>query len=50
MDKKIVTFGDIETEKRKFNYSKNPIFLKDESTDNVLLSNKFFSGEKTINT
>ena len=29
MDKKIITFGDIEIEKHKFHLRKNSIFLED---------------------
>ena len=45
MGKEIITFGNTEIEKQKFHCYD---FLKD--TDNMLGSNKIFSGEKTINT
>ena len=46
MGNKIITFGDIEVEKHKFNRYKYPIFLNNVNIDNILVSNKFFSGEK----
>ena len=45
MGKEIITFGNTEIEKQKF-YCYD--FLKD--TNNILGSNKIFSGEKTIST
>ena len=42
MGKKILTFGDIEIGKEKFS--------EDVNINNALVSNKIFSGEKTINT
>ena len=47
MGKKILTFGDIETEKDKFYCYKIPLFLEDIDIDNV--SNKISSGEKNFN-
>ena len=35
---KIITLGDIETEKQKFHYCKNPILVKDVDFDKVLIS------------
>ena len=46
MGKVILTFGDIEIEKDKFYYYKTPIFLEDININNILVSNKIFSGEK----
>ena len=36
MDKEMITFGDIEVEKRKFHRYKNTIFLNDVKTDDIL--------------
>ena len=46
MSKEIITFGDIEIEKRKLHCYKNPIFLKDVDIDNMLISDKVSSSEK----
>ena len=46
MSKKIITFGDIETEKNKFYHHKSPIFLKDADIEKILVSNKIYSAEK----
>ena len=46
MGKVILTFGDIENEKDKFYYYKTPIFVEDVNINNILVSNKIFSGEK----
>ena len=46
----IITVGDLETEKHKPHRYKSPIFLKDVDINNVLVSNKISSDEKTINT
>ena len=46
MGKKTLTFSDIEIEKHKFYRCNSPIFLKDVSTKNVLVSKKISSGEK----
>ena len=40
MVKEIVTYGDTETEKRKFHLDKNTIYLNDLSIDKLLTSNK----------
>ena len=45
----IITVGDLETEKHKPHRYKSPIFLKDVDINNVLVSNKISSDEKTIN-
>ena len=43
MGKEIITFGDIEVEKRKFNRYKYPIFLNDVNIDNTLVSRKIIN-------
>ena len=50
MNKEIITFGDIQIEKPKFYLYKNSIFLKDTDINKMLISGKFSSGEKIINT
>ena len=50
MGKEILIFGDIEMEKDKFYIYESPMFLEDVDINNALVSNKIFSGEKTINT
>ena len=51
MSKKILTFGDVETEKNKFHRHKTSIFLEDVDVDikKLLVSNNITSGEKTTN-
>ena len=51
MSKKILTFGDVEIEKKKFHRHKTPIFLEDVDVDikKLLVSNNITSGEKTTN-
>ena len=49
MGKEILSFGNIEIEKHKFYRYKSPIFVEDVDTNNVLVSNKISSIEKTIN-
>ena len=49
MGKEILTFGDIDIEKKKFYCDKTPIFFKDVDTEKVLASNKISFVEKTIN-
>ena len=39
MNKEIM-FDDTETEKRKFHYRQNPIFIDDVDIDKILISNK----------
>ena len=46
MGTEILTFGDIEIEKDKIYYYKTPVFLEDVNINNILVSNKIFSGEK----
>ena len=47
MSKEILTFGDIEIEKKKKIYCHmTPIFLKDIDIEKVLVSNKISFGEK----
>ena len=50
MGKEILMFGDIGIEKNKFYHHKSPIFKKDVDIEKVLVSNKFCSGKKSINT
>ena len=40
MSKEIITIGDIEIEKHKFNRYKNQLFLNDVDIDNILISKK----------
>ena len=40
MNKEIITFDDIEMEKQKFHYYKNPILINDADIDKILISNK----------
>ena len=46
MEKEVLTFGDIETEKNKFYHHKTPIFLGGVDIKKVLVSNKISFGEK----
>ena len=46
MGKEIITFGNVETEKRKFSHDKNHIFLKDVDIDNMQVSSMVSSGEE----
>ena len=46
MGKEILTFGDIEIEKKTFYRHKTPIPLKDVDLQKVLVSNKNYFGEK----
>ena len=48
MGKEIITFGDIEIEKRKFHHRKNLIFLEYVDIDNILISRMVCSGEKRL--
>ena len=51
MGKEILTFGNIEIEKNKFYYHKNPAPLTDLNIEKVLVSNKiFYLVKKSINT
>ena len=51
MGKEILTFGNIEIEKNKFYYNKNPAPLTDLNIEKVLVSNKiFYLVKKSINT
>ena len=51
MGKEILTFGNIEIEKNKFYYNKNPAPLTDPNIEKVLVSNKiFYLVKKSINT
>ena len=49
MCKKIITFGNIEIEKRKFYHRKNLILLEDLYNDNIQVSTVVSSGKKNIN-
>ena len=40
MDKKVISFGDVEVEKRKFNRYKNLTFLNDKHIANILVTNR----------
>ena len=46
MGKEILTFGDIETEKKLILPQKTSIFLKDVHIEKVLVSNKISFGKK----
>ena len=48
INKEIITFGDIEIEKRKLHYHKNPILIDYLDIDKILIPSKVFSGEKKI--
>ena len=48
MSNEVIMFGNIETKERKFHYQKNSNFiLEDVDIDNILISNKISSGEKS---
>ena len=49
MGRKILSFGNIETENYNFYCNESP-FFKDVDIANILLSNKIYFGEKAINT
>ena len=49
MGKEILTFDNIEIEKKKFYRNMALIFLKDGDLEKVLISNKIYSREKTVN-
>ena len=46
MDKEILTFGDIEIEKKIFFCHESPIFLKHVDIEKVLVFSKISSGKK----
>ena len=48
MGKEILTFGDIEIEKKKFYRHKTPILGGDVDTEKVLVSKKISFGEKKL--
>ena len=48
MGKEIITFGDIEIEKRKFHHRKNLISLEYVDIDNIMISRMVSSGEKRL--
>ena len=43
MGTEILTFGDIEIQKRKFHSYKSPTFKKDANISNILIFNKITS-------
>ena len=48
MSNEVIMFGNIETKERKFNYHRNSNFiLEDVDIDNILISNKISSDEKS---
>ena len=49
MSKEILTFGDIEIEKKTFFTALRLLFLKDTDTEKVLASCKIFFSEKSYN-
>ena len=48
MGEEILTFGDIENEKKKFYRRKTPILLGDVDIEKVSVSNKIYFGEKKL--
>lgn len=46
MNKEVISFGNIETEKLKFHHPKNLILLQDVDIDNIQMSSMISSGEK----
>ena len=46
MGKEILTFRDIDIDNTKFYHNKDPISLKDEDIEKVLVYNKLCFGEK----
>ena len=50
MGKEVLTFSDIDIEKDKFYCHRSPTFLKNIDIDEVLVSEKISSVEKTIST
>ena len=50
MGKEVLTFGDTDIEKDKFYCHRSPTFLKNIDIDEVLVSEKISSVEKTIST
>ena len=41
-NKKIIAFGDNESEKHKFHFHKNPILIDDVDINNTIVSNKVY--------
>ena len=41
-DKKIIAFGDNESERHKFHFHKNPILIDDVDINNTIVSNKVY--------
>ena len=50
MNKEILIFNDIVIDKRKFHYSKNPIFIDNVDIDKILILKDFFwwNGSKML--
>ena len=48
MDKEIITFGDIEIEKRKFHHRRNLILLDFVDINSIQVSSIVFPSEKKI--
>ena len=46
MKKEVITFGDVEIEKRKFHRYKNLVLLEDADIGNRVISNKISLGKK----
>ena len=46
MEKRVITFGDIEIQKQKFHQHKGPISIKNIDIDKVIVSNKVPFGKK----
>ena len=49
MDKEITTFGDAETEKSKFHYSKYLVNISNVDINKITISNKVSLGKKDFN-
>ena len=48
MEKEILTFGNIEIEKNKFDHHVTPIFLRNVDIEKLLVSNRVYFGEKKL--
>ena len=49
MNKEILIFNDIVIDKRKFHYSKNPIFIDNVDIDKILISKRFLLVKRVKN-
>ena len=49
MEKTIMTFGDVEIEKQKFQQHKRPISMKNIDIDKIVVCNKVSFGKKGLN-